>query len=216
MTMSRDDDCRRMLRLSQLNVSGMTTQAALDPAIRIDRLLSQETTVWLSTVRPDGRPHLVPIWFSWDGQRLFVASKPNAVKVRNLRSNPRVMLALGDPDEDFDVGLVDAVAALPQTRTRELLPAGHFEKYAAQMTQIGLSRDAYCETYSQPILIEPIRFLPWQGRTTPRTRRVSQRSGLITVEPVKRWARSLGGRLQVPGWLAAPAGAARALAGVRP
>src|SRR5688500_19445019 len=82
----------------------MNAEAGHDPADRIDRLLESEPIVWLSTVRPDGTPHLVPIWFSWDGERLFVASKPEARKVRNLRENPKLMLALGEPDDDFDVG----------------------------------------------------------------------------------------------------------------
>jgi len=30
--------------------------------------LAQEFVVWLSTTRPDGRPHIVPVWFSWDGE----------------------------------------------------------------------------------------------------------------------------------------------------
>jgi PPOX class probable F420-dependent enzyme len=111
----------------------MTAAVTLDPAARIDRLLSTESTVWLSTVRPDGTPHLVPIWFSWDGERLFTASKPEAVKVRNLRQNPRLMLALGEPDADFDVGLLEASAELPGAPTSELLPAGHLDKHAAQM-----------------------------------------------------------------------------------
>ena len=47
--------------------------AAFNP---IDRLLREELVVWLSSVRPDGRPHLVPIWFSWDGRDIVIASKP--------------------------------------------------------------------------------------------------------------------------------------------
>ncbi len=141
----------------------------LDDTARMDHLLRQETTVWLSTVRSDGTPHLVPIWFSWDGERVFVASKPQAVKVRNLRLHPRLMLALGEPDEDFDVGLVEAVAELPTATTRELLPPGHLEKYRDRMAAIGLDVDEYLDTYSQPILIRPTRFLPWHGRTEPRS-----------------------------------------------
>ena len=30
-------------------------------------------------------------------------------KVANLRANPRVMLALGEADDDFDVGLLEGV-----------------------------------------------------------------------------------------------------------
>jgi PPOX class probable F420-dependent enzyme len=130
-------------------------------------MLRSEPVVWLSTVRPDGRPHLVPIWFSWDGRQLFVASKPGARKVANLRVRPEVMLALGEPDDDFDVGLVEAVAEIPAATTRELLPPGHLAKYRAQMTAIGLDADEYLATYSQPILITPTRFLPWHGRTAP-------------------------------------------------
>ena len=34
---------------------------------RIQRFLEEEAVVWLSTVRPDGTPHIVPVWFWWDG-----------------------------------------------------------------------------------------------------------------------------------------------------
>src|SRR6478752_8338921 len=79
---------------------------------RIVRFLEQEPVVWLSTVRPDGQPHLVPTWFWWDGEALLVFSKPAARKVRNLRANPSVMLALGDAEEDLDIGPVEARAEL--------------------------------------------------------------------------------------------------------
>jgi PPOX class probable F420-dependent enzyme len=139
----------------------------VSPAARIDGLLRRETTVWLSMATPDGTPHLVPIWFSWDGERLFIASKPGAKKVRILRDNARLMLAIGEPDHDFDVGLVEAEAQIPSATTRELLPAAHLERYAARMQAIGLSVDEYLDTYSQPIIVTPTRFLPWHGRTVP-------------------------------------------------
>ena len=90
---------------------------------RILRFLEHEPIVWLSTVRPDGSPHLVPIWFWWDGEALLVFSKPGAQKVRNLRAKPSVMLALGDAEDDFDVGLIEGRAELLDRPTREVLPA---------------------------------------------------------------------------------------------
>lgn len=145
----------------------MHDDARPGPAARIDRMLRQEPVVWMSTVRPDGTPHLVPIWFSWDGERLFVASKPEARKVRNLRDNPRLMLALGEPDDDFDVGLIEAEAVLPEATTAALLPPDHFAKYRDRMAAIGLDEATYVRDYSQPILITPTRYLPWHGRSTP-------------------------------------------------
>jgi len=139
-----------------------------DPAFaRIDRMLRREPIVWLSSVSPDGLPHVVPIWFSWDGETIFIASKPHARKVANLRRNPAVMLALGEPDEDFDVALLHGVAELPATPAVELLPAAHLAKYRDRMRAIGLKPDEFLATYSQVIRIRPTRFLSWHGRTAP-------------------------------------------------
>ena len=89
---------------------------------RIDRLLREEPVVWLSSVRPEGGPHLVPIWFSWDGRQILIASKPHAQKIRNLRANPNVMLALGEAEDDFDVGLLEGRAELLDTPAAVALP----------------------------------------------------------------------------------------------
>jgi PPOX class probable F420-dependent enzyme len=134
---------------------------------RILRFLEREPVVWLSTVRPDGGPHLVPIWFWWDGDALLVFSKPHAQKVRNLRERPSVMLALGDAEDDFDVGMLEGRAELLDRPTREVMPAAHVAKYATQLAVLGLTAEGYAATYSQVIRIVPVRFLPWHGRTAP-------------------------------------------------
>ena len=146
----------------------MTHDLAPDPAARIDGLLRSEPVLWLSSVRPEGGPHLVPIWFSWDGVRILIASKPHAQKVRNLRANSTVMLALGEPEDDFDVGLLEGKAELLDVPAAIGLPGFHLAKYADRMAAIGLGRDEFLATYSQLILVTPTRFLPWHGRTIPR------------------------------------------------
>jgi len=134
---------------------------------RVSRLLEAEPVVWLSTVKPDGTPHLVPIWFSWDGKTILIASKPHAKKVANLRENPRVMLALGEPEDDFDVGLLEGVAEILDEPAAVALPAAHLRKYRDQMAAIGLDRAEFLATYSLVIRIRPTRFFPWHGRTEP-------------------------------------------------
>lgn len=142
-------------------------------ASRIRRFLEQEPVVWLSTVRPDGNPHLVPIWFWWDGEALLVFSKPGAQKVRNLQHNPAVMLALGNAEDDFDVGMLEGRAELLDRPTIEVLPAAHLAKYARQLAAIGLDAANYAATYSQVIRIVPDRLLGWHGRQTPRSARLA-------------------------------------------
>ena len=151
-------------------------------AARILRFLEQEPVVWLSTVRPSGAPHLVPIWFSWDGEALLVFSKPDAQKVRNLRANPSVMLALGDAEDDFDIGLIEGRAELLDRPTAEVLPAALLEKYAEQLAAVGLDAAGYAATYTQVIRIVPTDFLVWHGRATPQSvRRALASSGSVTV-----------------------------------
>ena len=167
------------------------TSAPSNAAARIDRLLRDEPVVWLSSVRPDGRPHLVPIWFSWDGRELLIASKPGAQKVRNVRANPVVMLALGEPEDDFDVGLLEGRAELLDRPARDVLPRSHLAKYRDQLAGIGLSRDEFLETYSQVIRVAPTRFLPWHGRTEPGTDRAAPPLDRRLAAAIRRVADSL-------------------------
>jgi PPOX class probable F420-dependent enzyme len=148
-----------------MNATPRPHAAAPDPAVRIRRFLESEGVVWLATTGEDGRPSVVPVWFLWDGEAILVASKPHARKVTNIRSNPAVMIALGDADEDFDVGLVEATGRLVDVPTRLLLAAGLQAKYARRMAELGLGPAEFAATYSQVLRIEPDRWLAWHGRT---------------------------------------------------
>lgn len=138
-------------------------------ATGLDRLRTA-TTIWLGTVDADGRPHLVPTWFSWDGEAIWIYSKPLAVKVRNVRHERRVTLAVGNADDDFDVQLIEAVAELPAVRSVVMIGDLHWRKYRRQLRALGISRQEYAETYSQPMRIRPTRALPWHGRGPRWTR----------------------------------------------
>ena len=135
----------------------------LDDAIQAR--LRSERILWLGTTDPDGHPHLVPTWFWWDGDSFLVFSKPEARKVRNLRTNASVMLAAGDPEDDFDVQLVEGEAELLDTPTDAVLPVGLVTKYAEQLHRLALDPREFAATYSQAIRISPTRFLGWSGRS---------------------------------------------------
>ena len=50
--------------------------------------LSAEPIIWLGTVRPDGRPHNVPVWFAWHDPMVLIFSMPGTAKVRDVRLSP--------------------------------------------------------------------------------------------------------------------------------
>ena len=126
--------------------------------------LREDPVVWLSSVQRDGRPHLVPVWFHWDGERIVAFSKPHARKVDNLRDDPRVMLAVGTPGPDFGVELIEATAELPDRPAADLIPDGFAAKYRDLLRRAGLSVQRFAEIYSQPIVLMPTRFIGYGGR----------------------------------------------------
>ncbi|MDX2938330.1 pyridoxamine 5'-phosphate oxidase family protein [Streptomyces ipomoeae] len=69
-------------------------EAENEAAIR--ERLDRENNVWLCTVRPDGSPHVTPVWFVFLRSRWWIGSDGGSVKVRNIEKDPRVSLALED------------------------------------------------------------------------------------------------------------------------
>jgi F420H(2)-dependent biliverdin reductase len=58
--------------------------------------LITDRNVWLATTRPNGKPHLVPIWFAWVNDKFYLCTQTDSVKVKNLQANPRCSIALED------------------------------------------------------------------------------------------------------------------------
>jgi PPOX class probable F420-dependent enzyme len=70
--------------------------------------LAQARFGTLSTVRPDGRPHAVPIVFAVVAGKLVTAidHKPKStnrlVRLANIQANPNVSVLVSNQDEDWD------------------------------------------------------------------------------------------------------------------
>ncbi|WP_375477230.1 PPOX class F420-dependent oxidoreductase [uncultured Jatrophihabitans sp.] len=59
-------------------------------------LLGGTRTGILSTVRADGRPHAVPVWFVLDGDDVLFMTGGDTVKGRNLRRTGQAVLTVDD------------------------------------------------------------------------------------------------------------------------
>ena len=60
-------------------------------------LLTPGRTGHLATVRPDGRPHVAPIWFTLDGDDVLFNTAADTVKGRNLQASQRASLSVDLP-----------------------------------------------------------------------------------------------------------------------
>ncbi|MCD5350130.1 pyridoxamine 5'-phosphate oxidase family protein [Kineosporia mesophila] len=61
--------------------------------------LQHEQGAWLCTLRPDGSPHVTPVWFVHLEGCWWIGSRATNVKVRNVQADPRVVLTLESIDE---------------------------------------------------------------------------------------------------------------------
>ena len=119
--------------------------------------LRSNVIAWLGTVRSDGRPHLVAVWFLWNDEHILVFSKPKNQKVRNLRQNPNVTLALDDTREGDDPIVIEGIAELVEDLGISTSLPAYLEKYGEAMKEIGLPGDEMAKVYSQAIRITPSR-----------------------------------------------------------
>lgn len=80
------------------------------PFAKAEAWLRANRALWLATTRPDGRAHAVPVWFVWEGGRLYFATSRTSQKRRNLDHVPWAVAHLGDGDDTLIVeGPVEAV-----------------------------------------------------------------------------------------------------------
>jgi PPOX class probable F420-dependent enzyme len=68
----------------------MTSPAALAA------FLAEPRNVIVAGIRKDGRPHLSPNWFYYDGEKFYVSTTRNRAKYRIFRRDPRAELVVDD------------------------------------------------------------------------------------------------------------------------
>ena len=152
--------------MTEPSLSKGEKEHSLDLTLRhhahIDRRLRTEPIIWLGTTRPDGRPHLVPVWFLWDGSTVLIFSLPDTQKVRNLRHNPSALLALNAADQGYDVVLLEGRASfVNDPSVRGTMPA-FAEKYATLPRRWAV--EEWAKKFSVPIRIMPARLVGWITR----------------------------------------------------
>jgi PPOX class probable F420-dependent enzyme len=75
-------------------------------------LLERPHTAKIATVRKDGRPHVVPVWFHVDGDQVVFTTWQGSVKARTLRRDPRVCVCVDDERPPFAYVMLEGTATL--------------------------------------------------------------------------------------------------------
>jgi hypothetical protein len=84
------------------------------PFSHLEGQLGAAHDYWVASVRPDGRPHAVPVWGVWLDGTLYFGGGKQTRKARNLDRNPDVVVHTGSAS---DVAIIEG-------RVREVTDAG--------------------------------------------------------------------------------------------
>jgi PPOX class probable F420-dependent enzyme len=105
----------------------------------------------LATITPDGQPHIVPITFAVERDRIYAVvdtvkpkSSPALVRLRNIEANPRVSLLVDEYSDDWDQlwwvradGIASVVAVGPDWERAITLLGATYPQYRGELLKFG-------------------------------------------------------------------------------
>jgi PPOX class probable F420-dependent enzyme len=93
----------------------------------VEERLARSHDYWLASCRPDGRPHLMPVWAVWLDGSLWFSSSNGSRKTRNLRATPTCSVSTDDARNPVVVE-ADAEPVADPAQLRRVLDAEN-DKY---------------------------------------------------------------------------------------
>ncbi len=124
--------------------------------------LNSKALIDLVSISPDGYPHVMPIWYEWDGASYRMSTLASSKKIRNLEKNSKAAFSIATPDLPYksvvgrgDVELSeDTDGALIKRLCYRYLPQDKAEGYFAML----IARGARTQ-----IKLTPTWMKSWQG-----------------------------------------------------
>lgn len=129
----------------------------------VSQKLRDAPVYWLASVRPDGRPHLVPRDGTWLDDALYYGGSPETVRARNVGAEAPVTMHIGDGAEAI---IVEGVVHIERLTGDEALRLA--ELSTAKYAQYGTMDPAM---YADGVLVlRPSRVLAWTSFGLDATR----------------------------------------------
>lgn len=138
------------------------------------RIFRDLPVVHVATTRADGSPHVVPLWFVWREEAVYVSCRRESATWRNVERDPRVSLTFhrGRTWKELAGVVVSGRAEplVPEHPALRAIMSGWFEKYRLLLAGGGF-RD-YAEQVESPgmLRVRPAR-LAWWDHAVPEAAR---------------------------------------------
>lgn len=138
----------------------------------IDTFLDGRLLARIATVRPDGRPHIAPMWYWWDGTSMYMETPPNSVKANNLRANANCAITVDITEGGLrfkSVILEGRAELLEDLQDAEAMARRIYTRYLGEE---GVRSPTPAQMISNPhviIKLTPTRILTYDGTRTDLT-----------------------------------------------
>ncbi|OQA11791.1 MAG: Pyridoxamine 5'-phosphate oxidase [Chloroflexi bacterium ADurb.Bin360] len=133
----------------------------------VDTFLARPLIARMATAGTDGRPHVVPVWYAWDGTALWISSFVSTRKIRQLRENSYLSVSVdvsGAGEKTSGVILEGAVELV--TEPRELVAQQSTWIYARYLGEAGVLAEEPQSWIHDPenllIKLTPEEFFVWE------------------------------------------------------
>lgn len=139
----------------------MTSEVIPDRATafgeRVQRRLTEEMAIWLTTVGRDGTPQPNPVGFLWDGgDGLLIYSQAGARRLANIRRQPLVSLNF-DSDGGDDIVVLTGTAEILNGYPAVADNPAWLAKYGEAINARFGSAAEFAERFSVPVRIHLTR-----------------------------------------------------------
>jgi PPOX class probable F420-dependent enzyme len=120
--------------------------------------LNSNLMVWLTTVRPDGQPVSVPVWFlAREDGTLLIYSRANKAKLANIAANPKVSLGLDVTDIGRNIVRLEGVAHHDPSLPRAHEHPAFLAKYIERMGAMFDTPENFGDQFTAGLVIEPTK-----------------------------------------------------------
>lgn len=113
------------------------------------------------------QPHVVPVWYSWDGKHLWISSFRSTRKIREIEANPRLSVVIDEGDGDAPTRGVILEGSAELVRDPKLVQPGALVIYTRYLGEDGVL-DAEPQSWlNDPdnllIKLKPHKVIVWGG-----------------------------------------------------
>jgi PPOX class probable F420-dependent enzyme len=134
----------------------LTTHLSPDDRDRVEARLLQNQIAWFTTVRQDGQPVTLPVWFLLrEDETILVFSQPTSAKLRNISANPKVSFVLDVSDLGRSVVRIEGVARTADDVSPVNEQPAYVAKYSERIAALFESPELFAAQFSVALIITP-------------------------------------------------------------